>query len=62
MKNNVTIHMGASINTVTVRASDGPPILFDRNKMDKKENSEFHREFMNAFRGSGWELNRRVKA
>ena len=62
MKNNVTIHMGASINTVTVRAADGTPILFDRNKMSKDENRVFHREFMNAFRGSGWQLNRGVKA
>lgn len=50
MKNNVTIRMGAMINTVTVRGKDGKPVLFDRNKMSKDENRVFHREFMNAFR------------
>lgn len=52
MKNNVTIHMGATINTVTVRGSNGEAITFDRNKMTKDENRVFHREFMNAFRSS----------
>ena len=50
MKHNVTIHMGATINTVTVRSAEGTPITFDRNKMSKDENRTFHREFMNAFR------------
>lgn len=52
MKNRATIHLGASVNTVTVRGADGKPILFDRNKMSKDENRVFHREFMNAFRAS----------
>lgn len=50
MKNNVTIRMGATLNTVTVKGADGQPIVFDRNKMSKDENRNFHREFMNAFR------------
>lgn len=58
MKHSVTIRMGAAHNTVTVRSADGTPVVFNRNKMSKKDNSEFHREFMNAFRKSGWELNR----
>ena len=58
MKNNITIRMGAAHNSVTVRSADGTPVIFDRNTMSKKENSDFHREFMNAFRKSGWELNR----
>jgi hypothetical protein len=69
MKNQVTIRMGAAYNTVTVRASDGTPIVFNRRTMSKDENRNFHREFMNAFRGSGWEqgrssatLNRGVRA
>jgi hypothetical protein len=52
MKNNVTIRLGATINTVTVRGADGEPIVFDRNAMSKDENRVFHREFMNAFRNS----------
>lgn len=52
MKNNVTIRMGAAYNDVTVLGADGNPIVFNRRTMTKKENSEFHREFMNAFRGS----------
>lgn len=52
MKNAITIRMGASLNTVTVRGADGSPVLFDRNKMTKDENRVFHREFMNAFRAS----------
>lgn len=58
MKCNVKIRMGAAHNSVTVRAADGSAVVFDRNTMSKKENSDFHREFMNAFRKSGWELNR----
>jgi hypothetical protein len=50
LKNNVTIRMGAAHNDVTVRAADGTPVVFDRRAMSKKENSDFHREFMNAFR------------
>lgn len=62
MKNRVTIRMGAAHNDVTVRGPDGTPTTFDRNTMSKKENSDFHREFMNAFRKSGWELNRGARA
>lgn len=50
--------MGAAYNTVTVKAADGTPVVFDRRTMSKDENRVFHREFMNAFRGSGWQLNR----
>lgn len=62
MKNNVTIRMGAAYNEVTVRGPDGKPVLFNRRTMSRDENRNFHREFMNAFRGSGWELNRTVSA
>lgn len=62
MKNNITIRMGAAHNSVTVRGADGKPVVFNRNEMSKKENSDFHREFMNAFRHSGWELNRGAQA
>lgn len=58
MKNQVTIRMGSAYNTVTVRGADGQPIVFDRNAMTKDENRVFHREFMNAFRGSGWNIKR----
>jgi hypothetical protein len=58
MNNNVTIRMGAGYNDVTVRAADGTPVVFNRRTMSKDENRVFHREFMNAFRGSGWQLNR----
>lgn len=60
MKNNVTIRMGAAYNTVTVKGSpeagfpDGKPVVFDRRAMSKDENRNFHREFMNAFRSTGW--------
>jgi hypothetical protein len=50
MKTNVTIRMGAAYNDVTVRGSDGKPVVFDRKAMSKDENRIFHREFMNAFR------------
>jgi hypothetical protein len=62
MKNNVTIRMGAAYNDVTVRAADGSAVVFNRRTMSKRENSDFHRELMNAFRASGWELNRTVQA
>ena len=62
MKNNITIRMGGAHNDVTVRGADGVPVVFNRNKMTKKANSEFHRELMNAFRASGWEKNRSVAA
>lgn len=50
MKHNVTIRMGAAYNDVTVKGSDGKLVVFDRRKMTKDENRNFHREFMNAFR------------
>lgn len=62
MKNNVTIRMGAAYNDVTVRGADGKPVVFNRRTMSKDENRVFHREFMNAFRGSGWQHGRGVKA
>jgi hypothetical protein len=62
MKNNVTIRMGAAYNDVTVRSVEGKPVVFNRRTMTKDENRNFHREFMNAFRGSGWHLNRGARA
>lgn len=52
MKNNVTIHMGASRFDVTVRGADGKPVSFDLYHMTKEERRVFHREFMKAYRAS----------
>jgi hypothetical protein len=52
VKNNVTIHMGASVHTVTVRGKDGKPVTFDLYSMDKDQRRNFHREFMKAYRAS----------
>lgn len=52
MKNNVTIHMGASTWTVTVRGADDKPVVFDLRAMDKNQRRTFHREFMNAYRAN----------
>jgi hypothetical protein len=49
-KTNVTIRMGAAYNDVTITQPDGTKVVFDRRTMSKRENSDFHREFMNAFR------------
>jgi len=50
-KPNVVIRMGAAEWTVKVRNND-QYVLFDLRAMDKKQRSNFHREFMNAFRAS----------
>lgn len=52
MKNNVTIRMGASLWTVTVRGKNGEPVVFDLYAMDKEARRRFHREFMKAYRAS----------
>lgn len=52
MKNNVTIHMGASCWTVTVRGADGNPVEFDLYAMSKDQRRQFHREFMKAYRAA----------
>lgn len=47
----ILIHMGAGVHTVTV--NDGEQeVVFDMNQMTKKQRSEFHREFMAAWRAS----------
>jgi hypothetical protein len=51
-KPNVTIRMGAAHWDAHVRTKEGSA-HFDFRSMDKKERSDFHREFMNAFRASG---------
>lgn len=52
MKNNVTIHMGASRFDVIVKGADGKPVTFDLYHMSKDERRNFHREFMKAYRAS----------
>lgn len=44
MKNTVTIHMGASLHTVTVKDAKGNPVTFDLYRMSKDERRVFHRE------------------
>jgi hypothetical protein len=50
MKPNVIIRMGAAHWDATVRGADGKFVTFDFHKMTRRERSDFHREFMNAFR------------
>lgn len=52
MKHNVTIRMGAANYDVHVRGADGNMVRFDLRAMEKKARSNFHREFMNAYRKS----------
>jgi len=52
MKNNVTIHMGASRFDVIVRGADGQPVVFDLYRMSKDQRREFHRTFMKAYRAA----------
>jgi hypothetical protein len=52
LKNNVTIRMGASLWTVTVKGADGKPVSFDLYAMDKDQRRNFHREFMKAYRAA----------
>jgi hypothetical protein len=52
VKSNVTIHMGASLWTVTVKGADGQPVVFDLYGMSKDARRQFHREFMKAYRAA----------
>jgi len=49
MKHGITIHYGAGINTVAV---NGPHacMVFDLNKMDKKQINELRRELTKAWK------------
>lgn len=49
---NVIIRLGAANYDVRVRGADGEFVRFDLRAMDKKQRSNFHREFMNAYRQS----------
>lgn len=56
-KARIIIRMGAAHWDARVRAegqfgASGKWITFDFRKMEKKQRSAFHREFMNAFRAS----------
>lgn len=51
MKPNIIIRMGAAHWDARVRKDAGSDfVTFDFRKMTKRERSDFHREFMNAFR------------
>ena len=52
MKARIIIRMGAAHWDARVKDKDGNVITFDFRTMDKKQRSNFHREFMNAFRAS----------
>lgn len=52
MKPNVIIRLGASFWDARVRNAAGDFVRFDFRRMEKKERSTFHREFMNAFRSA----------
>jgi hypothetical protein len=52
MKNRATIHMGASVFDVHVRAADGTRVTFDLYHMEKDGRRKFVREFVKAFRES----------
>jgi hypothetical protein len=52
VKNNVTIHMGASRFDIHVRSAAGVPVTFDLYHMTKEQRRTFHREFMKAYRAS----------
>jgi len=49
MKNNITIHMGASCWDVTVNTPTGP-VVFDLYNMSRERRAHFHKEFMRAVR------------
>lgn len=49
-KPNVIIRMGAAHWDARVKSADGSFVRFDFRGMDKRQRSDFHREFMNAFR------------
>jgi hypothetical protein len=51
-KHNIVIRMSAARWTANVRREDGTFTEFDFRKMERKDRSTFHREFMNAFRAS----------
>jgi hypothetical protein len=55
-KHKITIRMGAAHWDATID-HNGTPLRFDFRKMERKERSTFHREFMNA-----WRTQRRVAA
>lgn len=52
MKNNVTIHMGATKFTAKVKAGDRV-VDFDLGKMDRKGRHEFIKTFVRSFREAG---------
>lgn len=53
MKNpTVTIRMGAAHWDATIAPPEGEQLHFDFRQMAKRERSDFHREFMNAFRAT----------
>ena len=51
-KPNVIIRMSAATWEAQVRTDAGDLVRFDLRAMDKRQRSDFHREFMNAFRAS----------
>jgi hypothetical protein len=50
-KHNIIIRMGAANWDAQVR-KDNTYVRFDFRTMTKRERSDFHREFMNAYRAS----------
>lgn len=51
-KANIVVRMGAAHWDARIKLPSGEVLHFYFHKMDKKQRSDFHREFMNAFRAS----------
>jgi hypothetical protein len=52
-KTNIVIHMGASVWTANVRGADGKFVEFNLRNMDGKQQHNFRRELVKAFREAG---------
>jgi hypothetical protein len=52
-KSNIIIHMGASVWTAKVRGADGKFVEFNLRAMDGKQQHNFRRELVKAFREAG---------
>lgn len=50
---NIVVHMGASTWTANVRGADGKFVEFDLRAMDGKQQHNFRRELVKAFREAG---------
>lgn len=51
-KSSIVIRMGAANWDAQVKDKEGNWVTFNIRKMDKRQRSDFHREFMNAFRAT----------